>query len=86
MELGYDPKIYCGLSQSQSRGYTLYQRGINLWIDGQPVDINTVSPVVEPLTHTYQRTWLLHPPEITAWLNERLTEVKRSVVAVGKET
>lgn len=80
LELGYDPKIYCGLSLSQSRGYTLYQRGIKLWIDGQPVDIKSVSPIVEPLTHTYQRTWLLHPAEVTAWLDEQLLPKTLSVV------
>jgi HD superfamily phosphohydrolase len=85
MKLGYDPQIYCGVSQSQSRGYTLYQRGIKLWIEGQPVDIKTVSPVVEPLTRTYQRTWLLHPPEITAWLDEQLTQLQQPAVAVGQE-
>ncbi|WP_204141871.1 HD domain-containing protein [Halomicronema sp. CCY15110] len=85
MKLGYDPKLYCGLSQSQSRGYPLYQRGIKLWIEGQPVDIKTVSPVVEPLTRTYQRTWLLYPPEITHWVDGQLTKLKQSAVAVGQE-
>lgn len=81
LDLGYDPQIYCGLSQSQSRGYTLYQRGIKLWIDDQPVDIKHVSPVVEPLAHTYQRTWLLHPPEVTPWLDEQLS--RRAVSVTG---
>ncbi|MGD1941188.1 MAG: HD domain-containing protein [Leptolyngbyaceae cyanobacterium] len=73
-ELGYDPAIYCGLVHSQSRGYTLYQRGIKIWVEGQPIDINRLSPIVEPLTHTYQRTWLLHPAEMTPWLDEQLTQ------------
>lgn len=79
LQLGYAPEIYCGLSQSQNRGYTLYQRGIKLWIDGHPVDLNSVSPIVEPLTHTHQRTWLLHPPEITAWLDEHLLQEVHTV-------
>jgi len=74
---GYDPQVYCGLSQSQSRGYTLYQRGIKIWVDDQPVDIKQLSPIVEPLTRTYQRTWLMHPAEVTPWLDERLA--KRSL-------
>lgn len=71
-EQGFDPETYCGLSHSQSRGYTLYQRGIKMWVDHQPVDIKHLSPIVEPLTHTYQRTWILHPAEVTAWLDEQL--------------
>jgi hypothetical protein len=70
----YAPEVYCGLVQSQSRGYTLYQRGIKIWVDGQPVDIKRLSPIVEPLTHTYQRTWLLHPVEVTPWLDEQLQQ------------
>lgn len=74
LQLGYDPSIYCGLSQSRNRGYTLYQQGIKIWVDGRPVDINHLSPLVEPLTHTHERTWLLHPPEVTPWLDEQLSE------------
>ncbi|MGD1859861.1 MAG: HD domain-containing protein [Leptolyngbyaceae cyanobacterium] len=81
-QLGYAPEIYCGLSQSRNRGYTLYQRGIKIWLDGHPHDLNSVSPVVEPLTHTYQRTWLLHPPEVTAWLDEQLAQQR--LLAVGE--
>ncbi|MEM9120110.1 MAG: HD domain-containing protein [Cyanobacteria bacterium P01_F01_bin.56] len=83
LDIGYDPKIYCGLSQSRSRGYTLYQRGIKLWIDNQPVDIKSVSPIVEPLTQTYQRTWLVHPPEITTWLDEQLSRQTVAIVGEG---
>lgn len=72
-ELGYEPTIYCGLSQSENRGYTLYQRGIKIWAEGEPVDINQLSPIIEPLTHTHQRTWLIHPVDVTAWLDDYLT-------------
>ncbi len=76
---GYVPEVYCGLAQSVSRGYTLYQRGIKVNIDGQPTDIKTLSPIVEPLTHTYQRTWLIYPPELTPWVGEQLAQrVSRS--------
>jgi hypothetical protein len=71
---GYAPEVYCGLIQSQSRGYTLYQRGIKIWVDGHSIDIKRLSPIVEPLTHTYQRTWLLHPAEVTPWLDEQLRQ------------
>ncbi|MBE7381426.1 MAG: HD domain-containing protein [Leptolyngbya sp. SIO1E4] len=76
-EYGYDPPdVYCGLSQSQSRGYTLYQRGIKVSVEGKPVDINQLSPLVEPLTRTYQRTWLIHPTEVTTWLDNHLTKMQ----------
>jgi HD superfamily phosphohydrolase len=71
---GYDPEVYCGLSQSHSRGYTLYQRGIKIWLNDAPIDIKHLSPIVEPLTHTYQRSWLLHPAEVTPWLDEYLSQ------------
>lgn len=67
------PDIYCGLSQSQNRGYTLYQRGIKMRVDNRLVDINQLSPIVEPLTHTHRRTWLIHPREITPWLDDYLS-------------
>ncbi|MEM0979708.1 MAG: HD domain-containing protein [Cyanobacteria bacterium P01_H01_bin.58] len=69
---GYEPKIYCGFSQSLSRGYTLYQRGIKISLDGLPTDIKTLSPIVETLTHTYQRTWLIYPAELTPWITAEL--------------
>ena len=72
-EYGYEfPEVYCGLSLSQSRGYTLYQRGIKIRVDNQPVDIKQLSPIIEPLTQTYQRIWLIHPAEVTPWLDEHL--------------
>lgn len=73
-EVGYAPEIYCGLSESQSRGYTLYQRGIKIWVGDRPVDIKQLSPLIAPLTQTYRRTWLLHPAEVTSWLDEQLAK------------
>ncbi|NER83300.1 MAG: HD domain-containing protein [Leptolyngbya sp. SIO1D8] len=76
-EHGYHhPEAYCGLSHSQSRGYTLYQRGIKVSVDSQPVDIKQLSPLVEPLTRTYQRTWLIHPAEMTPWLDQYLASMR----------
>lgn len=64
----YEPTVYCSLRQSESRGYTLYQRGIKVNVDGQPVDIKQLSPIVEALTQTYQRTWLIYPEALDTWL------------------
>lgn len=69
---GRTPAVYCGLSRSQSRGYTLYQQGIDLRIEGQCVDINQVSPVVEPLTRVHQRTWLIYPADLKALVNDSI--------------
>jgi HD superfamily phosphohydrolase len=66
---GYDPAIYSGLCQSQSRGYTLYQAGIHVRLDDAILDINQVSPLVEPLTHLHQRTWLLTLPSLIPWVD-----------------
>ena len=73
-EYNYHPEFYCGLSRSENRGYTLYQRGIKMWVDNKPIDIKQLSPLIEPLTHTYERTWLIHPVELTPWLNKYLEE------------
>ncbi|HEY9888683.1 MAG TPA: HD domain-containing protein [Candidatus Obscuribacterales bacterium] len=84
---GFAPAVYCGLSQSQSRGYTLYQRGIKMWVNEQPIDIKELSPIVAPLTRTYQRTWLIHPAEITPWLDQQLrshSEMQPSPNTVGE--
>lgn len=69
---GTDPAIYSGLRQSHSRGYTLYQRGIQVRLESTSRDINAVSPLVEPLTHAYQRTWLIYPAPLSEWLSDRL--------------
>ncbi|WP_008316954.1 HD domain-containing protein [Leptolyngbya sp. PCC 6406] len=62
------PEIYCGFSHSHSRGYTLYQQGIQIWVDNQAQDINQVSPLVAPLTQIQARTWLIYPPDLTAFV------------------
>ncbi len=76
------PEIYSGFSQSHSRGYTLYQQGIQIWVDNQAQDINQVSPLVAPLTQIQARTWLIYPPDLTAfvafWLEGSGSEYSRS--------
>ncbi|MEL6398933.1 MAG: HD domain-containing protein [Cyanobacteria bacterium J06607_6] len=72
VEVGYDPQLYCGLSHSQSCGYTLYQRGIKVWVGHRAIDIKQLSPIVASLTETYRRTWLLYVPEVSSWLDQQL--------------
>ncbi|MEL6248243.1 MAG: HD domain-containing protein [Cyanobacteria bacterium J06648_16] len=64
-KLGFEGSCYCGLRRIQSRGYTLYQRGIKLGTDTGPVEISQRSPLVKTLTQPFKRTWLIYPPEIT---------------------
>ena len=72
VEVGYDPQLYCGLSHSQSCGYTLYQRGIKVWVDHRAIDIKQLSPIVASLTETSRRTWLLYVPEVSSWVDQQL--------------
>lgn len=68
-QFGFNPpRFYSGLRRIWSRGYTLYQRGIKLLTATGLQEISQLSPLVQTLTHPYQRTWLLYPAEIEAWL------------------
>lgn len=63
-QLGFDPEIYCGLRIAVSRGYTLYDRGINIQTTLGLREIGELSAMVQTLTQTVQRVWLIYPREI----------------------
>jgi len=63
-QLGFDPEIYCGLRIAVSRGYTLYDRGINIQTTIGLREIGELSAMVQTLTQTVQRVWLIYPREI----------------------
>jgi uncharacterized protein len=63
-QTGFVPACYTGLRVALSRGYTLYQRGINLQTTLGLQEISEVSPLVQTLTQPYQKAWLLYPREI----------------------
>ncbi|HHP7244268.1 MAG TPA: HD domain-containing protein [Elainellaceae cyanobacterium] len=65
---GWNHQYYAGLRTTLSRGYTLYQKGINLQTDTSVQEISHLSPLVKTLTHSCQRHWLLYPREINAAL------------------
>ena len=67
---GYSAEYYSGLRRTWSRGYTTYNQGIDLHIDNAFVDIKTLSPLVQALSQSYERTWLLYPREIHPWLRQ----------------
>ncbi len=62
---GFDPDYYVGLRLALSRGYTLYQRGINLQIAQGLQDISECSPLVKTLSQPMQRAWLIYPRELS---------------------
>jgi uncharacterized protein len=59
-----DPNYYVGLRVALSRGYTLYQRGINLQTSTGLQEISEQSPLVKTLSQPMQRAWLIHPRPI----------------------
>jgi uncharacterized protein len=60
------PAYYLGLRTTVSRGYTLYQKGINLQTPRGLQEISDRSPLVKTLTQPWQRSWLLYPRELAA--------------------
>lgn len=63
-EAGFEAQFYSGLRVAVSRGYTLYQRGINLQTLTGLREISELSPLVQTLTKPSQRVWLIYPREI----------------------
>jgi HD superfamily phosphohydrolase len=68
---GLEATAYSGLKHTWSSGYTLYHQGIKLYQDGQTVDINRVSPLIQTLTESFERSWLLYPRESQAWVRQQ---------------
>lgn len=63
-QAGFAATYYTGLRVALSRGYTLYQSGIELQTAKGLQEISEVSPLVQTLTQPFQRAWLLYPREI----------------------
>lgn len=55
---------YAGLRVSLSRGYTLYQRGIKVQTASGLQELNELSALVQTLTQTEQRVWLIYPRQV----------------------
>jgi hypothetical protein len=62
---GFAPDYYVGLRLALSRGYTLYQRGINLQMPHGLQDISELSPLVKTLSEPMQKAWLIYPREVS---------------------
>ncbi len=59
---------YTGIQVALTRGYTLYQRGINLRTEQGLIDISERSPLVQTLSQPFRQAWLIYPREIEAKL------------------
>jgi uncharacterized protein len=59
-----DPDYYVGLQFATTRGYTLYQRGIQLQTGAALTEISELSPLVQTLIQPLERAWLIYPREI----------------------
>ncbi|NJK29121.1 MAG: HD domain-containing protein [Acaryochloris sp. RU_4_1] len=61
---GLNPDYYTGLQVALTRGYTLYQRGINLLTRKGLIEISEVSALVQTLIQPFRRTWIIFPVSI----------------------
>ena len=61
---GVEAHRYSGLRHTWSKGYSDYQKGIQIRTRRGLEDINQLSPLVQTLTKPAQRTWLIYPGEI----------------------
>ncbi len=60
--IGLDPKYYCGIRVALTKGYTLYQQGIEIKTEsGGLLDISQLSPLVKTLSQPIRKAWLIHP-------------------------
>ena len=59
-----DSDYYVGLQFATTRGYTLYQRGIQLQTGAALTEISELSPLVQTLIQPLERAWLIYPREI----------------------
>lgn len=56
-----DPEYYCGIRVALTKGYTLYQQGIQIQTTQGLKDITELSPLVKTLSQPIQKAWLVHP-------------------------
>jgi uncharacterized protein len=63
-----DPSYYTGIQVSTTRGYTLYDRGIEVGLPDNTLDLSDVSPLVHSLIPPLRRATLIYPKEIEAAL------------------
>jgi hypothetical protein len=77
-QMDLEPASYTGLRVSVSRGYTLYDRGINIQTTSGLREIGELSLLVKTLAQSTERAWLIYPREIEAALLAAVEQVGRS--------
>lgn len=60
-QLGLDPRYYCGVRVALTKGYTLYQQGIEVKTDHGLQEISQLSPLIKTLSQPIRKAWLIHP-------------------------
>ena len=81
---GIEAHRYSGLRHTWSKGYSDYQKGIQIRTRRGLKDINQLSPLVQALTQPAQRTWLIYPGEVVVGicaLREAMDEADRPEAA-----
>jgi uncharacterized protein len=61
---GLNPDDYRTIQTTTTRGYTLYQKGINLLTEQGICELSEVSLLVQTLIQPAHRAWLIYPREI----------------------
>jgi HD superfamily phosphohydrolase len=59
--IGLDPYYYCGVRVALTKGYTLYQQGIEIKTEHGLQEISQLSPLVKSLAQPMRKAWLIHP-------------------------
>lgn len=69
---GLEPDYYVGQVVARSRGYTLYQQGINVQTSTELREIGELSPLVQALVTPQQTLWLVYPRSLEGALQQTL--------------
>jgi uncharacterized protein len=72
---GWDPDCYTGRQSSTTRGYTLYQSGIQVLTERGICEVSDLSPLVQTLSQPSLRAWLIYPREIEQELFSETTHL-----------
>lgn len=59
---GLPAKYYCGIRTALTKGYTIYQQGIDIQTTQGLQDISHLSPLVKTLAEPIQKAWFIYPP------------------------
>jgi uncharacterized protein len=72
---GWDADYYTGRQSSTTRGYTLYQSGIQVLTERGICEVSDLSPLVQTLSQPSLRAWLIYPREIEQELFSETTHL-----------